>query len=176
MSGRGGRRSYVALALQASIQAPLLGIVRQEKPPRAPLLLPPTGTPWVLGAGLGDEARAEHFVKLWTLKEAYVKALGKGISAPPGLRGFSFTLAAPGAAVSAADGAAIRFASAAGGDPSCWQFALLQPTAEHVAALCVAQKSSDAPLQLAAFSADALLEEQQPVAPGLIALGSSSST
>ncbi len=30
-----------------------------------------------------------RFMELWTLKEAYVKALGRGISAPPGLRGFS---------------------------------------------------------------------------------------
>lgn len=30
-----------------------------------------------------------RFMELWTLKEAYVKALGRGISAPPGLKGFS---------------------------------------------------------------------------------------
>lgn len=37
-------------------------------------------------------ARASYFVQLWTLKEAYVKALGRGISAPPGLRSFSFSV------------------------------------------------------------------------------------
>ncbi|GLI61226.1 hypothetical protein VaNZ11_003521 [Volvox africanus] len=35
------------------------------------------------------EERARHFMWLWTLKEAYVKARGTGISAPPGLRGFA---------------------------------------------------------------------------------------
>ncbi len=34
----------------------------------------------------------EAFNQLWTLKESYVKATGAGINAPPGLKGFSFTL------------------------------------------------------------------------------------
>ncbi|KAG2444464.1 hypothetical protein HXX76_001216 [Chlamydomonas incerta] len=33
--------------------------------------------------------RARHFMWLWTLKEAYVKARGTGINAPPGLKGFA---------------------------------------------------------------------------------------
>lgn len=33
--------------------------------------------------------RAALFMQLWTLKEAFVKAKGIGISAPPGLKGFS---------------------------------------------------------------------------------------
>ncbi|PRW56999.1 L-aminoadipate-semialdehyde dehydrogenase-phosphopantetheinyl transferase isoform X2 [Chlorella sorokiniana] len=43
-----------------------------------------------------DEARTAYFLQLWTLKEAYVKALGRGISAPPGLRSFSFRVQANG--------------------------------------------------------------------------------
>lgn len=42
-------------------------------------------------------ARDSCFIQLWTLKEAYVKALGRGISAPPGLRSFAFRLACAGA-------------------------------------------------------------------------------
>jgi 4'-phosphopantetheinyl transferase len=38
------------------------------------------------------EDRRLFFVQLWTLKEAYVKALGRGIGAPPGLRSFGFQL------------------------------------------------------------------------------------
>ncbi|KAL3139024.1 hypothetical protein ABBQ32_005825 [Trebouxia sp. C0010 RCD-2024] len=38
------------------------------------------------------EGRAKRFVQLWTLKEAYVKAVGQGISAAPGLSGFSIVL------------------------------------------------------------------------------------
>ena len=44
-------------------------------------------------AGCADQAeRARRFVRLWTLKEAYVKAVGRGIGARPGLRGFSVSL------------------------------------------------------------------------------------
>jgi phosphopantetheinyl transferase len=34
-------------------------------------------------------SRAALFMALWTLKESVVKAKGSGISAPPGLKGFS---------------------------------------------------------------------------------------
>ena len=36
--------------------------------------------------------RARHFLRLWTLKEAYVKAVGHGIGAQTGLRAFSVVL------------------------------------------------------------------------------------
>ena len=72
------------------------------------------------------EARAALFMKLWTLKEAYVKAVGKGISAPPGLRGFSFQLEE--------DARKVVFNSAH--EVGKWEFALLQPVEGHLAALC----------------------------------------
>ncbi len=50
---------------------------------------------WVPGCAEGQE-RARHFVQLWTLKEAYVKAVGRGIGARPGLRAFSVSLEASG--------------------------------------------------------------------------------
>ena len=46
---------------------------------------------WVPGCAEGSE-RARHFVRLWTLKEAYVKAVGRGIGARPGLSAFSVCL------------------------------------------------------------------------------------
>lgn len=39
-------------------------------------------------------------MRLWTLKEAYIKAVGCGIDAPPGLQGFTVTLDAPDRAAS----------------------------------------------------------------------------
>lgn len=42
------------------------------------------------GAGVQDPVlRALYFLRVWTLKEAYVKAAGRGIAQPPGFRGFS---------------------------------------------------------------------------------------
>ena len=40
-------------------------------------------------AAPNDEERALLFMRLWTLKEAFVKCRGEGIHTPPGLRGFS---------------------------------------------------------------------------------------
>ena len=55
------------------------------------------------GAGMAAPSeRAAHFVRLWTLKEAYVKAVGRGITAAPGLRGFTVSLQ-PGGRASLAD-------------------------------------------------------------------------
>jgi 4'-phosphopantetheinyl transferase len=42
---------------------------------------------------LGGEAQRERFFELWTLKEAYIKAIGKGLSAP--LRAITFDPAEP---------------------------------------------------------------------------------
>jgi 4'-phosphopantetheinyl transferase len=44
-------------------------------------------------AALSGEAQRERFFELWTLKEAYIKAIGTGLSAP--LRSITFEPAAP---------------------------------------------------------------------------------
>jgi 4'-phosphopantetheinyl transferase len=73
------------------------------------------------------ETRRNHFLAYWTLKEAYVKARGLGLSLP--LRQFSFSLT----------GERIRIEFAAPGDDvaTAWQFALLRPTPRHVLAIAV---------------------------------------
>ncbi len=93
------------------------------------------------------EGRARRFVQLWTLKEAYVKAVGQGISAPPGLKGFSVLLhkdddvacrsqQVPAARV--ADTAyRISFHSDSHVNGDDWGFLLLSVSDMHTAALCI---------------------------------------
>jgi len=77
-------------------------------------------------------ARQELFAALWTLKEAYIKARGRGVSL--GLRRFAFTL--PG------DGSVrVRFDPELGDIESAWQFALTHPTPSHSLAVALRRGS-----------------------------------
>ncbi len=67
-------------------------------------------------------ARLSRFFELWTLKEAYIKAVGKGLSMP--LDRFSLTLDEPALA--------IRFDPPSDDDARAWQFALHRPGPAHV--------------------------------------------
>jgi 4'-phosphopantetheinyl transferase len=138
-----------------------------------------------------DGARAALFLRLWTLKEAYVKALGHGIGADPPLRGFAFDLGSGeldldagadldfddaidgvGSAAAAPPAAAIRFAGGAvAAARGRWSFALLAPTRGHVAAVCLERGAGAPPPAIAAFEADALLETVARVAPRVLARG-----
>ncbi len=71
--------------------------------------------------------RLTRFIELWTLKEAYVKALGTGIARGP--IDFAFDLGDP---------ATIGFTrSPAGAGPGEWQFVLLAPAPGYRIALAV---------------------------------------
>ena len=77
---------------------------------------------------LPAEKRRDRFFEYWTLKEAYVKARGMGLSIP--LNQFSFHLD---------DGLPIRisFDSCPGDDPHSWQFALSRPSERHLMAVAL---------------------------------------
>jgi 4'-phosphopantetheinyl transferase len=67
--------------------------------------------------GLSDGERREVFFDYWTLKEAYIKARGLGLSVP--LHDFSFRFRVDGPP-------AISFASGFGDDPAGWHFSQFQ--------------------------------------------------
>lgn len=77
---------------------------------------------------LPEERRREAFFDYWTLKEAYIKAVGVGISL--GLQRFAFDLAGPGTP-------RVRFAPDLHDDPEGWQFAQDRPGPDHRAAVAV---------------------------------------
>jgi len=83
------------------------------------------------------DAQQKEFIKLWTLKEAYVKALGRGFSGAP-FNKFSIELTAK-------NGIRISVAPKAFKDSDClsenWQFALAELNSSHYMAVCVEDDS-----------------------------------
>lgn len=75
--------------------------------------------------------RPARFTELWTLKEAYVKAIGRGLSHPLDRFGFAF------------DGArGIRFTPPPDAQATQWTFALLKPSVRHRLAVAVRSPSA----------------------------------
>ncbi len=70
-------------------------------------------------------AQRSVFFRLWTLKEAYIKAHGGGLSLP--LDRFAFTLSPP----------VIAFAPGFPDDPAVWQFSTVTPTPTHILSVAV---------------------------------------
>jgi 4'-phosphopantetheinyl transferase len=84
-------------------------------------------------SALQPSLQAERFFELWTLKESYIKARGMGLQIP--LDSFSFALD---------DSEGIEFALADPRDRTAqrWHFWQLQPTPEHLVAVCAAPDHS----------------------------------
>ena len=83
----------------------------------------------VLLRATAEAQRADAFVRIWTLKEAYIKATGRGLSCP--LDSFAFGL----------DPIGISFPTDVGDDPSNWQFVQSRPTSRHFMALALRRQS-----------------------------------
>jgi 4'-phosphopantetheinyl transferase len=78
---------------------------------------------------VGAEQTRDTFLRIWTLKEAYIKATGQGLSCP--LDSFAFEL----------EPVRIRFRAAVADNPDEWQFAQWRPTSRHVIAVAVRARS-----------------------------------
>lgn len=90
-----------------------------------------------------SEAQRKEFIKLWTLKEAYVKALGRGFSGAPFNR-FSILLETNnGIQISKAPKVVCK-----GSNSGCdclsesWQFALAELNSSHYMAICIEDDST----------------------------------
>jgi 4'-phosphopantetheinyl transferase len=77
---------------------------------------------------LAGEAQRARFFGLWTLKEAYVKAIGKGLSAP--LQAISFSPEQP-------DPVPVAFEPAAADAPDAWCFRRCAPGPGHLLAVAL---------------------------------------
>ncbi len=71
------------------------------------------------------ERAEETFLAFWTLKEAYIKAIGLGLAQP--LDSFAFTL----------EPLSISFAPGIADNPARWHFARFRPTPAHLMALAL---------------------------------------
>lgn len=112
--------------------------------------LSPEEADWLSQFTDPNEQRCQ-FIQLWTLKEAYVKALGKGISKAP-LKEFTFTFNASSPTVlrnlkqavtipicAQARTISLKVSAlsrAVENSDDAWQFLLLQPSASHYASIC----------------------------------------
>jgi 4'-phosphopantetheinyl transferase len=95
--------------------------------------------------------RSRIFLDFWTLKEAYLKARGVGLSIAP--NALSFRLG-PG------ESASVSFAAAVEDDPSLWQFVRLPPTITHCLAVAVRRPSRNLHVHLREYDLGSLRFDQ----------------
>jgi 4'-phosphopantetheinyl transferase len=83
---------------------------------------------------LSDEQRGRRVLQVWTLKEAYIKARGLGLSIP--LKAFSFDVSNPSTP-------GIRLDPPLPDDADAWRFVTMQPTPCHWFAAAVRAGHND---------------------------------
>ncbi|HSP24141.1 MAG TPA: 4'-phosphopantetheinyl transferase superfamily protein [Saliniramus sp.] len=105
-----------------------------------------------------EEDLCDTLFAFWTLKEAYIKAVGKGLAIP--LDAFAFTL----------DPLRIDFFEPLVDDPADWFFQRHRPTAEHALALAIRHPGSRLDVAMEQASVGDLLAAagQPPSGPGRI--------
>lgn len=91
--------------------------------------------------------RPRAFFEYWTLKEAYIKARGKGLAIPLG--DFAFHLRPPAPP-------AIAFVEGFDDVPHRWQFWQAWPTADHRLSLAVERDGPDLPVDLTVVTPESL--------------------
>ncbi|XP_031278834.1 uncharacterized protein LOC116137287 [Pistacia vera] len=126
------------------------------------------------------EIQRQEFIKLWTLKEAYVKALGRGFSAAPFK---TFTLGSRIAIIGGShlsetlDSEASEIVVESSDDPenltSNWQFALLDLAGSHYAAICVEKDKStevkaSVPMKLRVWKTIPFVEDERVSGTGAV--------
>jgi len=79
-----------------------------------------------------ENDRATLFFRLWTLKEAYIKAIGSGLHAP--LQSFAFSF----------DPLRISFAASTDDKSENWYFDTLRVTEQHVLSVAVRRNTNAA--------------------------------
>lgn len=103
------------------------------------------------------ERTNETFLAFWTLKESYIKAIGKGLS--QALDSFAFTL----------EPLAIRFEPGLNDDPAGWAFRQYRPTPSHLMALAVRHSDPrSVRVDASAVDAETLLRQPEAAGPGRI--------